>query len=110
MSLKNKFLHSIIIGATAIGLSAVFTPPAYAADGSDLALGVLGGLIIAGAIYSHKNRRANREYVTSNNRRYNPSRDNYRYANDYNRYGNDWPGRHQYDHGRHNRFRHSNRY
>lgn len=109
MTWKNKFLRSIIIGATAIALSTQLTTPTRAAESSDVLLGLFGGLVIAGAIYNNKHRRDNRGYVTSNRQHYR-RHDPYRYANDYNRYGHDWRGRNQFDHGRHNRHNRRNRY
>ena len=106
MSLKNKFLHSILIGATVIGLAAQLTTPARAADTSDVTLGLLGGLVIAGVIYQNKYRRDNRDYARVNQRHSYHARDRYRYATEHNGYGNKWRGRHQSGHGRHNR-RHS---
>ena len=103
MSLQNKFMRSLIICAAALGITASLIAPVRASDGSDVAIGVLGGVIIAGLIYKKYNRQHQRGYATSNRR----------YDGDY-RYDNRYEGRHnrqdyinwqrnRHDHRRHNR-------
>jgi len=103
MSLQNKFMRSLIICAAALGITASLIPPAHAADGSDVAIGVLGGAIIAGLLYRSYNRQHQRGYATSN-RRYD---DDYRYDNRYEGRHNrqdyiNWQ-RNRHDHNRYNR-------
>ncbi len=105
MSLKNKFLRSLILCAAALSLMATMISPARASDGSDVAIGVFAGLLITSLIYRNQTRQSNRGYVTSNDRYYTGSRYDYGTPGRYNRYDHDWWQRQHYNNNRHNRHR-----
>jgi len=103
MSLKNKFMRSLILCAATLGLIATMTSPTRASDGSDVAIGVFAGLLITSLIYRNRTRQLNNGYVTSNDRYYTGSRYDYGAPGRYNRYDHDWWQSQRYDHNRHNR-------
>ncbi|MFK5997549.1 MAG: hypothetical protein QM492_05530 [Rhodobacterales bacterium] len=71
MSLKNKFMRSVILCAAALGLMVTMTSPIRASDSSDVAIGVFAGLLVSSLIYRNQIRKSNRGYVTSSDRYYN---------------------------------------
>lgn len=100
MSIKYKFLRSIIVCATAFSLAITLSAPVRAADKSDVTLGIFGGLLIATAIHKSQNRQINRNIQSQHNHRYNNqySRHKHKKKRSLNRHG----GRFQHNHGAYN--------
>ncbi|WGI21419.1 hypothetical protein [Amylibacter sp. IMCC11727] len=62
MTLVKTLIRPVIIGATALSLTA----PMAQADGKDVALGLVGGLIIGKVIADSQQDRAENQYVYTN--------------------------------------------
>jgi hypothetical protein len=98
MSVKNKFLRSIIVCTATVGLATTLLSPTHAADSSDVIGGVFGGLLITKILHKNQNRQINSSIQSQQNHRYNNHNSQHEHKNQrslYKRGG----GRFQHNHG-----------